>query len=160
MPGLRGEVAAPEAASGLPWAAIEWALRLALAGMWLYASADKLMRPAEFALMVKGYQLLPEALVNPVAIWLPWLELLLGVCLYTGLWRDGALGLSALLLAAFWGVLMFNWARGVDAGCGCFNSTPGEAAPMLWYVARDSFLLALGLAGIEARGRALEQEPQ
>lgn len=157
MPGLRGEVA-PETTSGLPWKAIEWTLRLALACMWLYASADKLVRPADFALIVKGYHILPEALVNPVAIWLPWLELMLGVCLYTGFLRDGALGLSALLLAAFWGVLMFNWARGVDVGCGCFNSTPGEAAPMLWYVARDSFLLALGLGAIEARSRALAQE--
>lgn len=149
MSGLRREIA-----SGLPWPALEWVLRLALAGMWLYASADKIVHPEAFAQIVKGYHILPESFVTPAAIWLPWLELVLGVCLYAGFFRDGALALSTALLTGFWLVLMFNWARGVDVDCGCFSTTPGEGLPMLWYVGRDSLLLALGLAAVEARLRA------
>jgi hypothetical protein len=138
----------------VPWDALAWLLRLGLAGVLLYASADKILHPQDFVGIVKDYHILPDALVNVTAIWLPWFELLLGLCLFAGWLSDGALALATLLLAAFWTVLLVNYFRGINVGCGCFTSTPEEAAPMLWYVARDSFLLALALTAVEARRRA------
>jgi len=123
----------------------------------IYASADKILHPQDFAAIVKNYRLLPEVLVNLTAIWLPWFELVLGVCLYTGFWRQGALLLATSLLAAFWLALLFNSFRGLDVNCGCFSSAssdPSEAAPMLWYIGRDALLLALPLAAWEAQRRA------
>ena len=137
----------------VPWDAVEYLLRLVLAGVLLYASADKIIHPQAFAGIVKDYHILPEALINLTAIWLPWFELTLGVCLFTGFLSEGALALATGLLAAFWSALIVNYFRGIDVGCGCFTSTPSESAPMLWYVARDSFLLALALAAVEARRR-------
>lgn len=142
----------------VPWEALAWLLRMVVAVMLIYASADKILHPQDFAAIVKGYRLLPEALVNLTAIWLPWFELVLGVCLYTGFWRQGALLLATSLLAAFWLALIVNYFRGIDVGCGCFTSSPaeggGEAAPMLWYIGRDALLLALPLAAWEAQRRA------
>jgi len=126
--------------------------------MLIYASADKILHPQDFAAIVKGYRLLPDGLVNLTAIWLPWFELVLGVCLYTGFWRQGALFLATSLLAAFWLALIINYFRGINVGCGCFTSTPEEAAPMLWYIGRDALLLTLPLAAWEAGRRAEVQE--
>lgn len=154
MQGLRKQVAAA------PWDAVEWTLRLGLACVLLYASADKIIHPQDFASIVKDYRILPEMLINPTAIWLPWFELTLGVCLFTGFWRDGALALGTGLLCVFFVTLLVNYFRGINVGCGCFTSTPGEAAPMLWYLARDAFILALAFSAVEARRRAGEQKTQ
>jgi len=149
MQGLRQQV--------VPWEALAWLLRMLVGCVLIYASADKILHPQDFAAIVTDYRLLPLALVNAVAIWLPWFELTLGVCLFTGFWRQGALFLATALLAVFWLALIVNYFRGINVGCGCFTSTPGEggeAAPMLWYIGRDAVLLALPLLAWEAGRRA------
>ena len=154
MPRLREQV------DIVPWDGVEWTLRLLLAGVLLYASADKIIHPQDFASIVKGYHVLPEYLVHPVALWLPWFELTLGACLFTGFLRDGALALATGLLAVFWITLIVNYFRGIDVACGCFSSAADagseQAAPMLWYMGRDALLLALALFAVEARRRAGE----
>lgn len=127
---------------------------MAVAVVFLYASADKIIHPQAFAGIVRDYRLLPEALVNLTALWLPWFELVLGLCLYTGLWSRAAVLLSFGLLAAFFAAIVFNYARGLNVACGCFTSSPEEAAPMLWYMGRDALLLCLPLAAWEAQNRA------
>jgi len=140
----------------VPWDAVEWTLRLALAGIFLYACADKILHPQDFASIVKSYHVLPDPLVYLTALWLPWLELVLGVCLFTGFMRDGALTLATGLLAAFWITLVVDYFRGINVACGCFSSSPEESAPMIWYMGRDALLLALALFTVEARRRAGE----
>ncbi len=128
--------------------AADFVLRFVLAGVLLYASADKIMHPQDFALMVKGYRILPDSLVNVTAIWLPWLELALGLCLISGKWCEGAVALSAGLLGVFWLALIVNYFRGINVDCGCFSTTPAagaEPTPMLWYIGRDAVLLGLAL---------------
>lgn len=122
------------------------ACRLILGVVFLAASWDKMLHPADFAEILYSYQILPEALVNPAAIILPWVEALLGVLLIAGKWwLPGAALLSNFLMAAFIGALLFNLARGFDVNCGCF-STRAEAGPMnLWTVIRDLAFLALSV---------------
>jgi len=139
----------------IPAPAADFVLRLVLACILLYASADKIIHPQDFANIVKDYRILPESLINLTALWLPWFELTLGVCLYAGVWAEGALALTTGLFAAFWVALIVNYFRGINVGCGCFTSTPGEAAPMLWYIGRDALLLALALAACEMRLQVL-----
>jgi hypothetical protein len=132
---------------------------MAVGGLLLYASADKIMNPQDFAVIVKDYRLLPDFLVNIVAIWLPWFELVLGFCLFTDWWRQGALFLATALLAAFWLALIVNYFRGINVNCGCFSSSPSDdAAPMLWYIGRDALLLCLPLLAYEAGRRARAQD--
>jgi uncharacterized membrane protein YphA (DoxX/SURF4 family) len=121
-------------------------LRLSLAGVFLYASADKLLHPQDFASVVRDYRLLPDALVNPTAVVLPWLELVLGVLLLVGRLREGTLLLVNVLLPAFWCALAVNFFRGVDVDCGCFSTAPAEPSAMPWYMARDGFFVVLGVA--------------
>ncbi|MBU1229849.1 MAG: DoxX family membrane protein [Proteobacteria bacterium] len=132
----------------VPLGAADFALRLALAGVLFYASADKILHPQDFAALVKGYHVLPEALLNPVAVWLPWLELALGLCLFSGFWSEGAAMLTAGLFGVFWLLLIVSFFRGIDVACGCFSTRPadpGEPVSMLFYIGRDAVLLGLAL---------------
>jgi rhodanese-related sulfurtransferase/uncharacterized membrane protein YphA (DoxX/SURF4 family) len=121
------------------------AARLIMAGIFIYASIDKVAHPAAFAKDVYNYQILPDALINLSALLLPWLELFLGLCLLTGIWLPGAVlavnGLLLLFLAAF----VFNITRGLDVDCGCFGA--GGLGPSMstgGYLLRDVCFLALG----------------
>jgi uncharacterized membrane protein YphA (DoxX/SURF4 family) len=128
--------------------AIPWLLlaRLALGGIFIYSSADKILHPGDFARAVYNYQILPRALINLAAIALPWAELALGLCLVTGVWLPGAALFTNLLLWAFFAALLVNQVRGIDVHCGCFSSRPDPASPppTAWYLVRDSVFLLLG----------------
>lgn len=138
---------------------VDLCLRLALGAVLIYASAGKLLHPHEFSVQVQAYHMLPDVLVNVTAVWLPWLELLLGASLISGRLSEGAAVLTSALFAAFWLALLANYFRGINVDCGCFSTAaanePGEAAPMLWYIGRDALLLALALLTAKVRlGRA------
>ncbi|MFW5734189.1 MAG: MauE/DoxX family redox-associated membrane protein [Oceanidesulfovibrio sp.] len=120
-------------------------LALVLAAVFIYACMDKLVHPDRFAASIRAYRLLPDMLVNGAAVWLPWLELTIGVLLIVNRWTAGALLLANLLLVVFTMALGVNAVRGIDVNCGCFMSDPGGAAgSMAWYITRDILFLAVG----------------
>jgi uncharacterized membrane protein YphA (DoxX/SURF4 family) len=126
------------------WASL--AARLALAGIFIYASIDKIAHPASFAKDVYNYQILPDALINLTALVLPWLELFLGLCLLAGLWLPGAVLTANGLLVVFLAAFIFNMARGLDVNCGCFST--GSEAPAMsagFYLLRDFGFFAVGV---------------
>lgn len=115
--------------------------RFFLGLLWVYASHDKVLHPEAFAQAVYNYQVLPDAAINLTALVLPWVELLIGICLLAGLWLPGASVLSTALLAGFAGTLMFNLYRGLDVYCGCFSTqAAGEPANYLTVIRDVSFL--------------------
>ena len=120
-------------------------LRLFLGAVFLYASYDKVLNPEAFAKAVYNYQILPDVAVNLAAIMLPWLELLLGVCLVVGVWLPGATLISTGLMAVFIGALAFNLMRGLDIHCGCFSTEATEGPADLWTVLRDAGFLAVSV---------------
>jgi uncharacterized membrane protein YphA (DoxX/SURF4 family) len=117
--------------------------RLILGVVFIYASIDKILYPADFAKAVYNYQILPDYLINLTAIILPWLELILGIFLIIDLFRKGSVCIVTFLLVVFLGAMIFNLARGMDIHCGCFStSTEGmNNTPMVWYVIRDGLFL-------------------
>jgi hypothetical protein len=120
--------------------------RLTIAGIFIYASVDKIAHPAAFAKDVYNYQILPDALINLTALVLPWLELFLGLCLLAGIWLPGAVLTANGLMVVFLAALVFNLARGLDINCGCFST--GSEAPAMsagWYLLRDAGFLAVGI---------------
>jgi uncharacterized membrane protein YphA (DoxX/SURF4 family) len=128
----------------LRWAQV--AARLIMAGIFIYASIDKIAYPAAFAKDVYNYQILPDALINLTALILPWLEMFLGLCLVAGIWLPGAVITVNGLLIVFMASLIFNLARGLDVNCGCFST--GSDAPAIsagWYLLRDVGFLAVGV---------------
>jgi uncharacterized membrane protein YphA (DoxX/SURF4 family) len=124
--------------------------RLVMAGVFIYASIDKIIHPDLFAQAVYNYQVLPGYLVNLTALILPWLELILGTCLLFNRWMAGASALAAGLMALFLGMILFNLARGLDISCGCFSTAPDEDPITVLTLARDMLFLifSLTLAGL------------
>ena len=119
--------------------------RLILSGVFIYASLDKILHPAAFAEAVFNYQLLPSQLINLMALILPWLELILGVLLLTGIWLPGAtLGVN-LLLITFLGALIINTARGLNISGGCFSTDTTAVGLSWWDVLRDIFFFSLSV---------------
>jgi hypothetical protein len=121
-----------------------------MAGVFIYASIDKIIHPDLFAQAVYNYQVLPGYLVNLTALILPWLELILGTCLLFNRWMAGASALAAGLMALFLGMILFNLARGLDISCGCFSTAPDEDPITVLTLARDMLFLifSLTLAGL------------
>jgi uncharacterized membrane protein YphA (DoxX/SURF4 family) len=117
--------------------------RLVLGAVFIYACIDKIAHPDAFAKAVYNYQILPDIFINLTAIILPWLELILGIFLVTGVFREGSVSLSTLLLVVFMSAMVFNLARGLDIDCGCFSTSTERKSgtPMVWYVIRDSLFL-------------------
>ena len=101
--------------------------RLILGVIFIYASYDKILHPKAFAHVVFNYQILPDGLIHITAIFLPWLELLMGVFLITGFWMPGTVIWCNILLAVYIGALCFNLVRGLDVDCGCFSTTKGRS---------------------------------
>jgi uncharacterized membrane protein YphA (DoxX/SURF4 family) len=130
------------------WTRYAFALsRLFLGVIFVYASYDKIIHPVPFAEIVYNYQILPDVLVNPASLFLPWIELLVGLSLILGIWLPGAVLICNLLLMVFFSTLVFNMARGLDIDCGCFTVTAGSSSSghMAWYLLRDGFFLLVAL---------------
>ena len=116
--------------------------RLILGCVFIYACFDKILHPAEFSKAVYNYRILPDVFINLTAIMLPWLELVLGVVFILGIWMPGAVVISNLLLTMFTAALIFNLARGLDIGCGCFSTSAMESSTNIWTVLQHgSFLV-------------------
>lgn len=117
--------------------------RLILGVVFIYASIDKIIHPADFAKAVYNYQILPGFLVSLAAIILPWLELVLGLFLIIGVFREGSVCMVTALLVVFSGAMIFNLARGLDIHCGCFSTSADDThnVLMVWYVFRDGLFL-------------------
>lgn len=117
--------------------------RLVLGGVFLWAGIEKIIAPQEFAIAIDNYRLLPEGMINLVAVVLPWLELLLGMALIAGYLVRGSALLSAMLFLVFAGALTINLVRGLDISCGCFG---GSAGKINWlYLIRDGSLLGMSV---------------
>jgi uncharacterized membrane protein YphA (DoxX/SURF4 family) len=118
--------------------------RWILGVVFIYASYDKLFHPRAFADIIYHYQILPDSLINVTAIFLPWLELLMGVFLMIGFWMPGTVIWCNFLLVVYIGALSFNLARGLDIDCGCFSVAGGRSITIetiLW----DVVFLALSI---------------
>ena len=100
-------------------------LRLVLGGVFIYASVYKVAEPQEFARSIYNYRMLPEAVINLMAIIMPWLELLCGILIIIGGFVRGSAALIGLMLLVFIIAISSALARGLDISCGCFKVGDG-----------------------------------
>jgi putative oxidoreductase len=116
-----------------------------LGAIFVYAGLVKIADPLGFALALYNYHILPGWMINPLAIYLPWVEVMVGAGLIAGIMiSGGALVLSGMLVV-FAMAIGIGLIRGLDIACGCF-STSASAEPITWfYVIRDLLLLGMGV---------------
>ncbi|EFL51407.1 DoxX family protein [Solidesulfovibrio fructosivorans JJ]] len=129
-------------------------LRVALGLIFLAAAWDKIVDPMAFAKIIRNYQIVPDQLVAGVALVLPWIEVVVGMCLITGFLSRGASLSAALMMAVFLAAMAWTQHKGISTQCGCFTTKADDAISARTFV-RDGSLLALAvLVTVESFVRA------
>ncbi|MGL6243556.1 MauE/DoxX family redox-associated membrane protein [Pseudomonas sp.] len=118
---------------------------LATAVLLASAATHKVRAPARFAKQLADYQLLPDALVRPVARVIPVVELAIAFALLVPVSRYWAALAAASLIALYAAAIGINLWRGRrDIDCGCAG--PDQAQPLRpVLLLRNSVLVGLAL---------------
>ncbi len=97
-------------------------IRIVIGCMFIYSSLPKIRQPYDFLFSVYSYELTGPKLGMFTAMTLPWLEVLVGICLVGGVFVSGALLVSAGMAAMFTFVLGSAIYHGLSITCGCFGA--------------------------------------
>jgi hypothetical protein len=89
----------------------------------LRSALAHLANPYVFLDTIYSYRIVPAIAGLWIAVVLPFLQLVLGICLLAGWWRRPAYLLASALFVTFVGVRFAALWRGLDIACGCFGST-------------------------------------
>ncbi len=120
-------------------------VRGALALVFIYAAAGKILQPAGFVNDIDNYRLLPYLIVSVMAVILPWIELLCGLLLIFGKWLRGASLVLIVLNAVFILAISSALARGLDINCGCFTLLESGSRVGFVRIVEDIVLLGMSL---------------
>ncbi|HEY6953097.1 MAG TPA: MauE/DoxX family redox-associated membrane protein [Bacteroidota bacterium] len=101
-----------------------FAFRLLVGLTFVFASIDKIADPLSFANAVANYRLVAGSVPLIVATVLPWVELLCGFAVLSGLYYRGGVLILLMLLIAFTLAVITGLIRGLDISCGCFTLDP------------------------------------
>ncbi|MBW2655193.1 MAG: DoxX family membrane protein, partial [Deltaproteobacteria bacterium] len=96
-------------------------IKLILGITFIYAAYHKIADPARFAKILYGYAIFPGFSINLLAISIPFIELIAGICLILNVLSRSALLLVNTLLLGFILMIGFNLLRGHQFDCGCFS---------------------------------------
>jgi len=132
---------------------IELAARIVVGLVFLLYGLDKIAHPDDFARAIANYRLLPEALINLVAVTLPWVECVCGLLLLAGQWVRSAALVSAFLLGVFVVAVSITLARGLDIACGCLDADAGRKVGFKLLVEDLLLLVAAAVLVVKARDR-------
>ena len=130
-----------------PWLTIR--VQIALGIIFVVAALPKIVDPPSFAHMVYNYKIMPWSLINPMALIMPWIELLCGLALILGIWTGTARTIVGGLLIVFVAAISYNLVRGNAIDCGCFDvSAAGKTAAerladMRFVILRDLGMLLM-----------------
>jgi len=124
--------------------------RLVVGIVFIYASIDKISDPLGFSDNIDNYHATPVYLNNLIALIVPWMELIVGLCLIFGKFIQGASLLSAVLMIVFIVLIGQALFRGIDLHCGCFKtatdvSVTSLRSEMIRRILEDIVLLGMSL---------------
>jgi hypothetical protein len=102
-------------------------LRSGLGAVLLWAGLLKLSQSHAFLISVYEYQVFSKNFGLLIALYVPYFEVILGLCLVLGWFLDGALICATFLLMAFAGIIATTLYRGLDVTCGCFPGMSVES---------------------------------
>jgi uncharacterized membrane protein YphA (DoxX/SURF4 family) len=119
--------------------------RILLGAIFVYASWGKILDPAAFARIVANYQIVSAGTGRLTALFLPYLELVCGVCLMINRWPRGSALIVAGLMLVFMAALGYNIYRGIDVHCGCFTLNETATGSMWLSLIRDIIFFAMAV---------------
>ncbi len=120
-------------------------LQICLALLFLYSGGIKIFQPMAFARALYNYHLLPDSLLYPVAVVLPYLEFVTGFLLLIDRLRLAALDVAIILLAVFTLAVASALVRGLDISCGCFSLAPDGRHVSVLKILENLVLIAVAI---------------
>lgn len=117
-------------------------LRFGLGGLLIFASLSKILHPYEFAVIVENYRVLGDGLSRWIAVWLPYLELTVGLLLVLGIWLDAVSVIYAALMFVFLVLVTQAYVRHLDIHCGCFSVE--NTGPIGWVKILENVVYCCG----------------
>ena len=128
------------------------ALRVILAGIFLYSGLIKASASAQFAIALAPFALVPETWIRPLSILLPLSEIAAGLLILVSPTKHIGAGLIFLLCVLFAMVLSWALANGIVVSCSCFGRDDQPSAmKMMLALGRDLCLAGLALVVILER---------
>lgn len=106
---------------------------MAIGGIFIVSGFEKLIGPYQnFLYVIQGYSFLPLPLAEIAARFLPWVEFLLGVLLFLGLWLKWTFRGVRTLLLMFIAVVAQALIRHLPVDeCGCFGGLVSLPLPVV-----------------------------
>ena len=129
---------------------IERIAPIVLGGVFLAAGFLKFFDPHAFAVSIARLRIVPMALVGPVAILLPWIEIVGALALFQPSLRQAALKLLLGMLVVFTAVLGIGLLRG-GTSCGCFGTADTVLNRPEVALVRNVLLIALAALTMRRR---------
>ena len=136
-------------------------LRIFLGGLLVVTAALKVGHAPELASAIAGFRLLPSEIVAPMALVLPYFEILIGLYLIAGLFTRVVSWITVAQFLLYAAAIASAVIRGIPANCGCFG--PNDQATADWpHVAFDlalaliAYIIARFAPGILAVDRRLQ----
>lgn len=118
-------------------------VRILLGVVMVWAGVAKAVDPSSFQHAISAFDLVSVPVSAVGALYLPWLEIVLGVALLMGSWGwQSALLLTGGVVTLFTVVMASAVWRGLNPDCGCFGTGSSTAA---WGVARNVGLIGMVL---------------
>jgi putative oxidoreductase len=100
---------------------IQILLRITIGFLLIYFSLYKITDPSEWAEVIYQFRLVPDGIVNILAVFLSWAELFAGIGIILGLFTRASALLASGLVLTFLAALQINIWREVYIYCGCFR---------------------------------------
>lgn len=125
-------------------------VRVLLGGLLVAAGLLKVGHATELAATIASFRLLPPVIVGPLALALPYFELLLGAYLIAGLFTRTVAAIAAVQFVCYAGVIASAVVRHISANCGCFG--PNDSATADWPHVAFDLMLAVASAFVALRG--------
>jgi len=127
-------------------------IRFFLGALLLYSGLGEIRHPFDFLASVQAYQLTGPVSGIVVSAMVPWLEVVVGVCLIAGLFIRGAFAGAILLTCLFCFAITSAWTRGLGISCGCFGGGADAGGDL---IGAATVLRSVALLGSAAAGTAL-----
>jgi len=119
-------------------------LKIIIAIIFVFAGMNKIANPEHFAQSIENYKIAPFFMINFIAVFLPWLEVIIGILL---LWNKNIqenLLVINILLWIFTLLVLSALLRGLNIDCGCFGTVNGTKVGLA-KIAENLVLISIGL---------------
>lgn len=96
--------------------------RCILGIVFIISGAIKISNPEGFAQSIIAYRIFPEFLINSIAIFLPWVELISGMLLLLGISVKENSLILIFLIISFILLVFYAILNNLNIECGCFGN--------------------------------------